>query len=143
MKDDQDPLIANALAQGCTQGEAGRRAGVSERTVRRRLMEPAFRDKVVDARDQLIKETADRFTSLQLSALDAIETALTDPRAETRLRAAKMILDIGGQYRDRVELEARLQAVEAGTGDPNSTPHSFGERRPEAAKTARSPLESR
>lgn len=138
MAHDQDPLIAQALAQGCTQAEAGRRAGVSERTVRRRLEDPRFRAMVTEARDRLIKETADRFTSLQSSALDAIEGALNDPRADTRLRAAKMVLDIGGQYRDRAELEARLQAVEAGVTDTEPVlglAPPAREDRPEAATT--------
>jgi hypothetical protein len=112
VNDNTDPLIAQALAQGCTQAEAARRADVSDRTVRRRLDEPAFKMLLTSARDQLLKNTADRFTSLQDKALDTIEQAMTEGGTADQLRAARMVLEIGDRYRDRVELESRLIAVE-------------------------------
>ena len=112
MKREQDPLIAEALVEGCGQAEAARRAGVSERTVRRRLKDPAFQILLRDRRNELLKRTADRFMSLHDRALDAVEAGLGDSCGDTRLRAARMVFDIGSRYRDRVELEARLEEVE-------------------------------
>ena len=53
-----DPILIAALLSGATPAEAATQAGVSERTVRRRLLNPAFRARLNAAGDDMIAASA-------------------------------------------------------------------------------------
>ena len=55
-----DPVLAAALASGGTWKEAAEAAGVSERTVGRRLKDPAFRGTVSRLREEIFSRAAAR-----------------------------------------------------------------------------------
>ena len=107
-----DLLIA-ALATGLTQDEAGKRAGVSERTVSRRLTDPNFRQKVADYRAGLLARTADRLIAAGVKAVAALEDLLQAGSESARLGAARSILEFGPRIREFHDLEERLLALEA------------------------------
>ncbi len=109
-----DDLLVLALAQGRTQADAAAFAGVSERTVRRRLLEPEFNRRIRAERDQLVKDTASRLTSLYPKAVDALEQTLDAESGHVRLRAVELVIDLGNALRDRAEIESRLIEVEHG-----------------------------
>lgn len=93
---DIDDLLVAALASGRSYREAGAAAGVSERTVRRRMADPGFRGKVVELRGAEI----DRIRGLILREAPAAVAALSDLAAHAesesaRLGAAKAVLALG------------------------------------------------
>src|SRR4051812_34404640 len=59
-----DDLLVVALAQGKTRTEAGRIANVSDRTVRRRLQDPAFTARVNRARAETTAAAAAELADL-------------------------------------------------------------------------------
>jgi hypothetical protein len=71
----EDEIIARALAEGKTQKEAGARVNRSERTVRRRLDNPAVRR----LRDEYRMENRERFaTTVHAEALKAVKTVTAE-----------------------------------------------------------------
>ncbi len=106
-------IIAAALASGATQREAGRAAGVSERTVRRRLEQPEFAAQVAHERAELVTRVSARLTGLASKALDTLESLLgADVASGVRGRTATGILAASRVWRDAAEIEDRLRMVE-------------------------------
>src|SRR4051794_37379206 len=94
-KRDRDELVVAALAGGASYAEAGRVARVSKATIARRMKEPAFRTKVIEARD----EAADRVRGvLAEGSVDAarvlIEVATAGASESARVAAASRVLDL-------------------------------------------------
>jgi len=110
----QSDVIAAALAGGATHAEAGQAAGVSERTVRRRLDEPEFLGYVSRLKDELVSRTTDRLTGLTTAAVDTLAELVTSPETPpaVRLRAALGVLSERRVWHDAYETENRLRALE-------------------------------
>lgn len=120
-----DQLLIAALAHGATQAEAGAAAGVSERTVRRRLADPGFADLVRAERAALVARTSARLTALTSQAVDALAGLLNPAVADgVRLRTALGVLDSCRTWRDATEVEQRLRAVEQALTAPEPTGRS-------------------
>jgi hypothetical protein len=102
-----------ALACGATVPQAAAKAGVSERTVYRRLARPAFREKLDKLRADMVQRTSAMLTA---AAMEAVKTLveLQNPAQPpgVRLRAACAILELGMKLRSDNELEARIRALE-------------------------------
>jgi len=103
-----------ALASGAGHREAGEVAGVSERTVRRRLEQSAFQEQVAVQREQLISRTTDRLTGLSGIAVDTLSALVSsdDTPPAVRRRAAMGILATHRVWRDAGEIEDRLRLLE-------------------------------
>lgn len=102
-----------ALAAGLPQGEVARRAGVSDRTLRRWLKQDAFRRQVEDARAGLISSTVGRLADATTDAVATLVALLgTGNPPAARLGAARAILEMANRYRESEELEKRLAALE-------------------------------
>jgi hypothetical protein len=109
-----DGVLVAALAAGATQAQAAEMAGMSERTVRRRLEQPNFAARVVEQRSGLVTQTAARLAGLASSAVDALLDLLAADVAPTvRLRAALGVLEAARVWRECSELEARIAVMEA------------------------------
>jgi len=110
----QDDIVAAALASGATHREAGDAAGMSERTVRRRLEQPEFRAQVSTRRDELVTRTTDRLTGLTTTAVDTLASLISSAEtpAGVKLRAAMGILAVHRVWRDATEMENRLRLLE-------------------------------
>ncbi len=73
-----DDTLVEALAQGMTQKEAGRQAGMSERTVSRRLKEePDLAERVSERRAELAAERRHKLRRLGGRALDGRDLAMS------------------------------------------------------------------
>ncbi len=88
-----ESLLIAALARGCSQSEAARAAGISDRTVRRRLQDKAFRGKVREARREMLMTTVGALSDAGSAAVRALRQLLTAESDSVRLGAAKAILD--------------------------------------------------
>jgi hypothetical protein len=102
-----------SLAAGLTAAEAAKAAGVSERTVRRRLSDPEFVAKIEAARREVLHRAVAKVSGGAVSAADTLVTLLRPTERPTvRLGAAKAVLDFGIRLRTEVELSDRLKAIE-------------------------------
>jgi hypothetical protein len=104
--------IAVALAGGASARAAAEQAGVSERTVRRKLAKPAFRRFVANLRSQLFAAALGRMADNMTRASDALAALLDEKDPAVRLRAARAILSLGMNLRDSVDVSDRLTELE-------------------------------
>ncbi len=109
----KDDIIAAALAAGRTYREAGEAAGVSERTVRRRLQEPRFAAQVKQEQAMLVKRVADGLAGSALAAVETLQSLLLPASPPVvRCRAAQAILSSSRTWRDAADSEDRIVQLE-------------------------------
>ena len=111
-KRETGPLVA-ALAGGATIREAARTTGLSERTIARRLKEPAFVAAVRAARADMTERAASMLADAASDAVKTLRNLLRSDKENIQLYAAKAILELGTKVREFEELEARVRALEA------------------------------
>jgi hypothetical protein len=88
-----DSALVAALAAGLTCAEAGRVAGVSERTVRRRLQEEDFRAELAMARASLLDRAIGRASDAATEAVDVLTSVMRSGKSDTaRISAARTLL---------------------------------------------------
>ena len=124
MKKIADEILIDALAEGSTQKTAARLASVSDRTVRRRLDDPTFVERLEAARQSRIDRLAETRADLDAGMVDAVATLreLTVSGSPTvRLGAANALLNHGRAIHKEVDVERRLAELEALIADINET----------------------
>ena len=104
-------LVA-ALAEGATQVEAARRAGVTDRTVRRRLDEPEFLERVRTERAAMLGRASGRSAALVVEAMAVVQTLLGSDDEPIQLRAAQLAIDTARKFVTDDEVQARLSRLE-------------------------------
>ncbi len=111
----REDLLTAALAAGATHRDAGRAAGLSERTVRRRLEDDAFCERVAEAEVAYVEQVTKRLTGLAPSAVETMAALMCAPEtpAAVRLRASSYLLTASRVWREANELEARIRYLEA------------------------------
>jgi hypothetical protein len=111
-----DAALVVALAGGATVQEAARAAGVSERTVYRRLEDGTFRHAVAEARSGLIGRAAGVLARVCAAAAMTLADLLEAESETVRLGACRSILELGVKLRESEELERRLAELERALG---------------------------
>jgi hypothetical protein len=111
-KREVDVRIITGVVEGLTQAKTAELAGISERTLRRRLREPSVVVAIAGARVQLHEQVLGRLHQLASTALTEIEEVMTTSDPATRLRAARLVLEQCSAYRGAAD-DARLSAMEA------------------------------
>ena len=110
----QDAKLIELLGRGTTQAEAGRLTGMSARTVSRRLDDPAFSGQVERFRAGLLEAATGRLADLADAALDSLKSLLSSTTTPSvRLKAATCVLESLLRYREVLNLEERIVALEA------------------------------
>jgi AcrR family transcriptional regulator len=105
------------LACGATVAQAADKAGVSERTVYRRLADPAFRAQLDQLRADMVQRGAGMLTAASLEAIKTVVGLLgSNAPEQVRHGAARTILQYGVRLRELAELQARLAALEGQLG---------------------------
>lgn len=112
MSKPKNDLLILSLASGQSVREAANAAGVSEKTVRRRLADAEFRRRIDETRAELFQLALSRLAAAAARAASTLEALLDGKRETSRLRAARSILELGTRLRETVELETRLLALE-------------------------------
>ncbi len=116
----QDEVIVAALSIGASYGQAAEQAGVSSRTVARRMADPAFAQRVGDLQRQ-------HFTAIAGSLLAGAPEAVslirwTMPTAELpadRLKAAALLLREMRHVHQLLNVDVRITEIERLAGwDP-------------------------
>jgi hypothetical protein len=112
-----DEALLLALACGASVEAAARQCKLCERTVYRRLEDPAFRARVQEARGDMVKRSAGMLTA---AAGESVRTLLSLQKesapAAVRLGAARAVLELGIKVRELVDLEGRIAALETQAG---------------------------
>jgi hypothetical protein len=111
-KRDIDEQLILALAAGGGVVDAARVAQVSERTVRRRMQDPAFRERVRSMRAELVTRAVGRLSVLGCKAADGLNDLMGSSREQTKLGACRATLEYLFRGSELVEIEQRLQALE-------------------------------
>jgi hypothetical protein len=107
-----DAVLLAALAAGATVGQAAEQTGLSERTIHRRLADPAFKQRLAGIRADMVQRAVNRLTDASTEATDALRGLLRADSEMVRLHAAKGVLELGAKLREHVEFEERLTALE-------------------------------
>lgn len=106
-----DDAIALALARGLTQVEAGEAAGVSDRTVRTRLQDPAFVALVRQLRSRLLDRAVGKLAGQLDRGIDRLGELLDDPDPLIRTRAVKILLDQNVKFGSYNDLAKQVEEI--------------------------------
>lgn len=120
-----DEVLAAARAAGQSVKHAGQAAGLSERTARRRLQEPDVAARVDELRRDRQAETLAGLDRLSIKAIEALDELVESGNATVRLGAARLVLTLGLQLHEQVEMGARVRRLEelaAETRDADTEP---------------------
>jgi hypothetical protein len=110
----EDVVLVVALACGASAESAAQKAGVSLRTVRRRLAEPAFRTQVNEVRTEMVHRQAGMFTAAGMASIKAFTTLQESATSESvRLGAARAVIELGCKLRESAALMDRVAALES------------------------------
>jgi hypothetical protein len=108
-----DTELVLALAYGATPEQAAQKAGVSLRTVYRRLTETAFRAQVQDLRAEMLRRMAGMLTAAGLVSVKTLTKLQESAVSESvRLGAARSTIELGCKIRESVDFNERLEALE-------------------------------
>lgn len=121
-----DPSLIAALAGGATVRDAAMTAGVAERTVYRRLADPAFRERIDEAQREMIARASAMLVDASVQAVETLRALLGSDLDFARLAAARAILELGRRMREHEDLAERIAALEqkAGKGDGSWKPRA-------------------
>jgi 3-hydroxyisobutyrate dehydrogenase-like beta-hydroxyacid dehydrogenase len=108
-----DDELVLTLACGASVDSAAQKAGLSRRTVYRRLEDSAFRARVAETRAEMVRRTAAVLTAVGLTAVKTLTTLQESAVSESvRLGAARATIELGCKMRETVEWGDRLAAIE-------------------------------
>jgi hypothetical protein len=109
-----------ALACGATAEAAGRQCGLSQRTIFRRLADPAFKRQLQALRADMVQRTSGALTAAATEAVRTLLDLQKGPQPPAvRLGAAKAVLELGLKIRESAEFEERLIALEEAMASQN------------------------
>jgi hypothetical protein len=107
----EDSLVF-ALASGATVEDAAERCAIDVKTVRRKLADATFRERVRAARAELTERACGLLTAAGLEAVQVLSRLMAGGPPAVRLSAAKAVLDLGVKLREVVDLEAQVADLE-------------------------------
>ncbi len=109
----QQRVIA-ALLTARSIGEAAGIANINERTIRRWLEQPLFREALREAERAVLRNSLGRIQSLTAKAADTLESLLSAQSEPVRVAAAKEILQRAMDAAAVQEWEERVERLERG-----------------------------
>ncbi len=128
-KQSADPKILLALACGANAEAAARQAGVSERTVRRRLKDPKFVRKVNKLRAEMHVRVADQLTAASTEGVRTMVQLMKDTNSgSVRLGAARSVVELSTKVRETADLAVRLAELEQRLAEQGDGKQSAGAR---------------
>ena len=112
-KKNEDALLL-ALACGATVEVAAKQCGLSDRTIYRRLKDADFKARLQAVRSDMVGRSAGLLTA---AASEAVRTLLALQKDSAppavRLGAARAVLEVGMKLREVVDLQNRMEELEA------------------------------
>lgn len=107
---DIDELLIAALAIGSTIAEAA--AGVSPRTMHRRLQNPDFKARVAALQREITASATGTLADSMVTAARMLRQLLNSPSESVQLRAAVAILELGYRAVVLANIEERIRQLE-------------------------------
>jgi hypothetical protein len=107
-----DPILIAVLANGGSRKEAATRAGVSKRTVERRLKDDEFVAKLEAAQAKTVNEIAIWLRSTAPEAVQKMHELMYSAPPSVQLSAARSLMTMHLKYHELYVLERRLDALE-------------------------------
>jgi len=108
-----DELLLAALVKGLTQEQAGAAAGVSPRTVARRLADPQFASQLREARATIADSCLGRLADAAGDAVETMRTVMTNSKSDNlKVSAARALLELFLKARQLQDVEGRLSEIE-------------------------------
>lgn len=113
------PRILSALLSTKTIKEAAEVAGTTERTVYKYLHDPEFLADLTAYNSACLKYAAGLTARSMEDAIGVLRTVMHDKEStpQTRVSAARSLLEFGLRVHDAVDLLSRVEALEKETGD--------------------------
>jgi len=106
-----DEALVMALGTGSNVRCAAIVAGVSERTVYRRLKDPDFCSRISDVREQLFDHAVAKLVDASVDAVDRLWALLDSQDEEMQLKAAKAILELGPRLKQATAIDRQQLKV--------------------------------
>lgn len=113
----------NAILSSSSIIEAARTSGIHERTLRRWLVDPAFKVALKEAQGEVIQGTARALLTSELKAVASLNELLhnpTLPGANIKLHTSVAILQLSCHYSERAYIEERLAKIEEVIGNEDN-----------------------
>jgi molybdenum-dependent DNA-binding transcriptional regulator ModE len=107
-----DAKIVSALAAGHPYAEAASLAGVSYKTVWRRMQDPLFRAEVEEMKAQIVEQTSASLATLATKAIATLEPLMNDGEPWMRQKTALAVVELSIRYREAALLDERISALE-------------------------------
>jgi hypothetical protein len=107
-----DVALTAHLAAGFSPAGAAKLAGVSEATTYRRLADPAFRQRVEEARSAFWDRALGILSKGAAESALVLRRLLRSDDGRLKLQAAKILLEQGIKVRDQVDITQRVAALE-------------------------------
>ena len=107
-----EPTAALAISSGSTIVEAAERAGISERTVRRRLDNPDYKVEISRLRGKLLDAAVGKLVAATTEAAATMQALLEADSEHVRLGAAKGILEFGLSLQEALDTQTRITTLE-------------------------------
>lgn len=101
-----------ALATGSSVPKTAREAGVTERTIYRRLEDPAVRSKIAAIRDATVGSVVGTLVDINTKAAKVLKDLLDSEDEKIQLHAAAKVIELGMKIRDSNELAERVTDLE-------------------------------
>ena len=105
-----------ALIETSSVHDAAVKCGLGENTLFRMLRDPEFSKLYREARRQIVIQTIDRLQHLTSEAANTMQDCMRCDNQAVRLRASQLIMQQALHGMEIVEMDQRLQAIEAGLG---------------------------
>jgi hypothetical protein len=116
-----DDAVLMTLAAGGSAAAAATQARCSEKTVRRRLLDPAFRQRVDEARAKMVSDAVGRLSVIGTLAADVLHGLLSSGTERVRLLAARSALELMLRGTETVTLVKQVEEIKARLGQLESS----------------------
>jgi len=110
-KKGRDAVVVAGVLEGLDQAEIAGRAGISERTLRRRLRDPDIIASITDARLQLHGQVVGQLQHLAFVAIEEVTNLLQLGEDRVKVAAAKLVLDQLVSQKNALD-DGRIAALE-------------------------------
>jgi len=110
----RDSVIVESLARGESQTATATLAGCSVSTIRRRLDDAAFRERIEKFRAEMLDAAAGKLGATVAKAVETLESLLSsDAPPAVRMASARSLIEFSLRAREAVSWEKRLVELEA------------------------------
>jgi hypothetical protein len=107
-----DTAILTALVSGANQEGAAKLAGVSTKTVQRRLTEPDFLEELENIKRAILHEIGAELSESALEGVRTLTSLLGSDDDRIRFKAACRLVELNVDHMRETSLDRRLVAVE-------------------------------